>query len=67
MPYALRTFYLQIIRENWNRPDAEVSALMSLLISTIHKETKTLMDNDIKLATIGSTSKLPKKWLVFIE
>ena len=34
---------------------------MSLLISTIHKETKTLMDNDIKLATIGSTSKLPKK------
>jgi len=47
--------------ENWNRPDKEVSALMTLLISTINKETKTLMDNDIRLATIGSTNKLPKK------
>ena len=39
--------------ENWNRPKLEVDALMTLLISTISKETKTLMDNNIRLSTIG--------------
>ena len=47
--------------ENWNRPKAEVSALMQLLVSTINSEIKTLMDNDIKLDTIGDTDSLPKK------
>ncbi|MEL6673774.1 MAG: isoprenyl transferase [Bacteroidota bacterium] len=46
--------------ENWNRPKAEVDALMTLLVETIHKETATLMDNDIRLHTIGQTSRLPK-------
>ena len=31
--------------ENWNRPKLEVMALMELLVSTISKETKTLMKN----------------------
>ena len=47
--------------ENWNRPKLEVDALMSLLVSTIGKETKTLMDNNIKLSTIGNINDLPKK------
>ena len=47
--------------ENWNRPKKEVDALMSLLVSTINKETKTLMDNNIKLAAIGDLNSLPKK------
>jgi undecaprenyl diphosphate synthase len=47
--------------ENWNRPKKEVDALMSLLVSTINKETKTLMDNNIKLASIGDLNSLPKK------
>ena len=47
--------------ENWNRPKNEVNALMSLLVSSIHKETKTLMENDICLSTIGNTSELPSK------
>lgn len=46
--------------ENWNRPAFEVNALMELLVSTIHKETKTLMDNDIKLLSIGDIESLPK-------
>ena len=46
--------------ENWNRPRTEIDALMSLLVSTIHKETKTLMDNNVKLCTIGDISSLPK-------
>ena len=34
--------------ENWNRPDAEVNALMELLLRYIKGELKTLMDNDIR-------------------
>ena len=47
--------------ENWKRSEREVNALMTLLISTISKETKTLMKNDICLNTIGKLSQLPKK------
>ncbi len=47
--------------ENWNRPDSEVNALMTLLVSAINKETQTLMDNNIKLSTIGDTESLPTK------
>ena len=47
--------------ENWGRSKKEVNALMTLLISTINKETKTLMDNDIRLHAIGDLEQLPKK------
>ncbi len=47
--------------ENWNRPKLEVNALMELLVSTIHSETKTLIKNDIKLNAIGQISELPEK------
>lgn len=45
--------------ENWGRPTHEVDALMHLLVSNIRKETKTLMDNKIKLKVIGEWSSLP--------
>ena len=47
--------------ENWNRPKKEVDSLMSLLVSTINKETKTLMNNNVKLTAIGDLNSLPKK------
>ena len=47
--------------ENWKRPKREIDALMSLLVSSIHDETKTLIKNNIKLKTIGNTLQLPKK------
>lgn len=47
--------------ENWSRPKIEVNALMELLVSTLVSEMKTLMDNKVKLATIGDTESLPKK------
>jgi undecaprenyl diphosphate synthase len=47
--------------QNWDRPESEVNALMSLLVSAINKETKTLMENNIKLKTIGATDNLPSK------
>ncbi len=46
--------------ENWNRPAAEVFALMKLLVRTIKNETKTLLKNNIKLIAIGDLEKLPK-------
>ncbi len=45
--------------ENWSRPKFEINALMELLVTTISKETKTLMDNNIRLQTIGDTQSLP--------
>ena len=47
--------------ENWNRPGDEVSALMELLVKTIHTETPTLNKNNIRLLTIGDTNSLPEK------
>ncbi|MGD2035382.1 MAG: isoprenyl transferase [Bacteroidales bacterium] len=45
--------------ENWNRPRTEIDALMSLLVSTINKETKTLLDNNVRLKAIGDMKSLP--------
>jgi undecaprenyl diphosphate synthase len=45
--------------ENWNRPKAEIDGLMELLVSTLKQEIGTLMENQVKLATIGETSNLP--------
>jgi undecaprenyl diphosphate synthase len=45
--------------ENWGRPKEEVMALMELLVHTIREETKTLVKNDIRLATLGDISALP--------
>jgi undecaprenyl diphosphate synthase len=47
--------------ENWNRPKFEVTAIMELLISTINKEIKKLMENNVRLNTIGDIDMLPKK------
>ncbi|MCD6179093.1 MAG: isoprenyl transferase [Bacteroidales bacterium] len=44
--------------ENWNRPKKEVDALMNLLVRTIHKETKTLNKNKIRLQAIGDLKSL---------
>jgi len=47
--------------ENWNRPKFEVSAIMELMISTIHKEINNFMKNNIKLNAIGDLGMLPGK------
>ena len=57
--------------ENWNRPKEEVDALMTLLVDTIAKETPTLMNNNVRLQTIGDIERLPEgtrqKFLSCIE
>lgn len=47
--------------ENWQRPRKEIETLMQLLVKTISRETKTLMDNNIRLAAIGDLDSLPQK------
>jgi undecaprenyl diphosphate synthase len=46
--------------ENWNRPKLEVKTLMSLLVSSLKKELKSLQENNIRLNTIGNLLDLPK-------
>jgi undecaprenyl diphosphate synthase len=46
--------------ENWMRPRTEIDALMSLLVTTINKETKTLQENNVRLTSIGDIDSLPK-------
>jgi undecaprenyl diphosphate synthase len=45
--------------ENWERPKFEVDALMTLLVHTIRDEIKTLMDNNVRLSSIGAIDTLP--------
>ena len=61
---ALKVGYLTLYTfstENWNRPQDEVDGLMELLITAVHNETKTLMDNNVRLQTIGDRGRLPAK------
>lgn len=45
--------------ENWRRPEEEIMALMSLLVSAIHRETPDLMKNNVRLMAIGNLERLP--------
>ena len=47
--------------ENWNRPKAEVDGLMELLVKAVYDETKTLMDNDVRLQAIGDMQRIPER------
>ena len=46
--------------ENWNRPKAEVDALMELLVNTIRKEMDDLHKNNVRLHVIGDFASLPE-------
>lgn len=45
--------------QNWRRPPDEVSMLMRLLREYVIAERAEIMDNDIRLVTIGDVGKLP--------
>lgn len=47
--------------ENWNRPEAEVSALMTLFMQALDREVKKLHKNNIKLLILGDKSKFSDK------
>jgi undecaprenyl diphosphate synthase len=45
--------------ENWQRPKAEVEALMSLLVKFLNQEQPELIENNIRLHGIGQIERLP--------
>jgi undecaprenyl diphosphate synthase len=45
--------------ENWDRPEEEVTGLMTLFVDTIAKEVPDLHQNNIKLQFIGNLNMLP--------
>ena len=49
--------------ENWQRPQSEVAALMTLLKKFLDSEQKEMMDNNIRLYAIGQIERLPEKVL----
>jgi undecaprenyl diphosphate synthase len=46
--------------ENWSRPKNEIDGLMEILVEAIHSELDSLIENGVKLETIGDTSKFPE-------
>ncbi len=45
--------------QNWSRPDDEVDRLMTLLVDYLVGERDTIMDNGIRLTSIGDVARLP--------
>jgi hypothetical protein len=45
--------------QNWERPLDEVQGLMQLLYDYVHEEREEILDNGIRLRTIGNISRLP--------
>ncbi|MDF1577845.1 MAG: isoprenyl transferase [Desulfurivibrionaceae bacterium] len=45
--------------ENWNRPAAEVQALMGLLKNFLQSELKTITENNVSLRCLGQRERLP--------
>lgn len=45
--------------ENWNRPQAEVDALMHLIVMAIERETPDLIKNNVRLQVIGDIERMP--------
>ena len=44
--------------ENWNRPEAEVIALMGLMMRSIAKEVETMMKNGVRFVVLGNRDRL---------
>jgi len=53
--------------ENWRRPKKEVSLLLELLTSALHREVKKLDENNVQLKIIGDRSVFGEKLLESIE
>lgn len=47
--------------ENWKRPRREVKMLMHLLRKMLHEELPEMLENGVRLNTIGQTNALPKE------
>ena len=57
--YVYKIHVYAFSTENWNRPKAEVDALMHLIVIAIERETPDLIRNNVRLTMIGDSSRLP--------
>ena len=53
--------------ENWNRPKAEVDALMNLLVQAINNELDGLMKNQVRVRVIGDMESLPEECMTGLQ
>ena len=53
--------------ENWNRPTAEVDALMHLIGIAIERETPDLIRNNVRLNLIGDIQRMPHEALARLQ
>jgi undecaprenyl diphosphate synthase len=56
--------------ENWRRPAEEISGLFSLLVSYLQDQLDPLVENGVRLRSIGAIEKLPRdcqEWLRVVE
>jgi len=63
---AILTLYT-FSHENWKRPSWEVSALMKLLMRTIHSELDNLNEKNVQVRTIGHIELLPPETLKQVQ
>lgn len=53
--------------ENWNRPQAEVDALIHLIAVSLEKETPGMVANNVRLNVIGDMARLPRESIESLE
>ena len=53
--------------ENWRRPGQEVSLLMELFVQSLKRETRKLVENNVRLRVIGNRDGLPGRLVAQIE
>ena len=53
--------------ENWKRTQSEVAGLMKLFVLYIEKETRSLIENDVKVRFIGDRIQLNSKLIALME
>ncbi len=53
--------------ENWQRPEAEVSVLLQIFMSTLRGEVRRLNDNGVRLRVVGDRTAFPEKLQQRIE
>ncbi|MDD2413040.1 MAG: isoprenyl transferase [Bacteroidales bacterium] len=53
--------------ENWNRPKEEVDMLMDLMVQAIESESKEILQNNVRIKTIGDIDRLMPETLVSLQ
>ena len=53
--------------ENWARPEAEVNALMELLVKYLRQELSNMMNNNIRFLVLGNRARLSEKVNTLID